>query len=41
MKILEKALFWCQKKIFLNLSKFLRETVNIKVVDNNQDSNLS
>ncbi len=41
MKILEKTLYRFQKRIFKNSCKFQRETVNIKVVDNNQDYNLS
>ncbi len=41
MKILEKVLFWCQKWIFNNLGEFYKETVNIKVVDNNSNYNLS
>jgi hypothetical protein len=41
MKILEKVLFLNQKWIFLNLGEFNIETVNIKVVDNNSNYNLS
>ncbi len=41
MKILEKALFSCEQRIFKIVGKFLRETVNIKVVHNNQDYNIT
>jgi hypothetical protein len=41
MKILEKVLFWCQKRIFKNLGEFYVETVNVIVVDNNLNHNLS
>ncbi len=41
MKILEKELFWCQKLIFKNLGDFYIETLQIKVVDNNSNYNLS
>ncbi len=41
MKILEKVLFWCQKWIFTYLGEFYKETVNIKVVDNKSNYNLS
>jgi hypothetical protein len=41
MKILEKVLFWCQKWIYKNLGEFYVENVNIKVVDNNLNYNLS
>ncbi len=31
----------CQKRIFKNLVEFYKETVNIKVVDNNSNYNVS
>jgi hypothetical protein len=42
MKILEKVLwFWCRKWILKNVGEFYVEAVNIKVVDNNLNYNLS
>jgi hypothetical protein len=41
MKILEKALFLSQKWIFKKLGEFYLETLNIKVIDNNSNYNLS